>query len=119
MVHMNNTFGDFLFIFERPLRFEKMTREFLHAEFYKYKNKNFEILGVSLDKTKDAWVDAIQKDNITWAQVSDLQGWGAVPAAHYSVRSIPATFLIDPNGIIIAKDLRGEALEQKLKEILG
>ena len=85
----------------------------------KFKNKNFEILGVSLDKDDKRWKQAIESDGLSWPQVSDLNGWKSQPAAKYNVKSIPATFLIDPNGIIIAKDLRGEALEKKLEEVLG
>lgn len=84
-----------------------------------YKDKGFEILGVSLDKSKDAWVNAIAADGLTWPQMSDLGGWQSQPAQIYGVRSIPATVLVDPDGIIIAKNLRGPSLEEKLKEVLG
>lgn len=88
--------------------------------FNAYKDKNFTILGVSLDseKQKDAWLKAIADDKLTWTQVSDLKGWANDVAALYSVRSIPQNFLLDPQGKIIAKNLRGEALEKKLQEIL-
>lgn len=86
-----------------------------------YKDKNFTVLGVSLDgeKNKDAWLKAIEKDQLTWTQVSDLKGWENEVARLYLVRSIPQNFLLDPQGKIIAKNLRGEALEAKLKEILN
>jgi peroxiredoxin len=84
-----------------------------------YKDKGFEIYGVSLDQDKDAWIDAIQRDGLTWAQVSDLNGWRAAPAQTFGVRAIPATVLLDKEGKIIARDLRGEELEQKLKEVIG
>ncbi|MEL6593823.1 MAG: TlpA disulfide reductase family protein [Bacteroidota bacterium] len=85
----------------------------------KYKNKGFEILGISLDRTKDAWVKAIADDGLTWKHVSDLQFWNCEAAKDYSVGSIPATFLLDREGKIIAKNLRGPALEAKLAEVLG
>ncbi|HEV7331347.1 MAG TPA: TlpA disulfide reductase family protein [Flavisolibacter sp.] len=85
----------------------------------KFKDKNFTVLGVSLDQQKQAWVNAIEKDNLTWTNVSDLQFWNNAVAQLYHVQSIPQNFLIDPNGKIIAKDLRGEDLDKKLCELLG
>lgn len=85
----------------------------------KFKNKNFTILGVSLDQQKEAWVKAIEKDKLAWTQVSDLQSWNNAVAQLYRVQSIPQNFLIDPNGKIVAKDLRGADLEKKLCELLG
>ncbi|HEY0298074.1 MAG TPA: TlpA disulfide reductase family protein [Arachidicoccus sp.] len=84
----------------------------------KYKDKNFTIFGVSLDQSGDNWKEAIAKDNLTWTEVSDLQYWKNAAAADYGVQAIPANFLIDPNGVIIGHDLRGEDLENKLAEIL-
>lgn len=84
----------------------------------KFKGKNFEIFGVSLDKSKEKWVEAIQKDQLSWVHVSDLQFWQSAGAQAYGVQSIPATFLLDPAGKVIAKNLRGKALENKLTEIL-
>ena len=86
--------------------------------FNQFKNKNFTILGVSLDEDKAAWQQAIKKDNLTWQHVSDLKGWNSQVAALYGVKAIPANFLLDTNGKIIAKDLRGEDLVNKLSEIL-
>ncbi len=83
----------------------------------KYHDRGFEVYGVSLDKTKEKWVAAIAKDGLTWTQVSDLQYFNSVAAAAYGVTSIPATVLIDREGKIIAKNLRGAALEDKLAEI--
>jgi len=85
-----------------------------------FKSKNFEILGVSLDNpnAKTAWLNAIEKDKLTWTQVSDLQGWTNQVARLYGVESIPQNFLIDPNGVIIAKNLRGENLIRTLSNIL-
>jgi len=84
----------------------------------KYKGKGFEIYGVSLDQEKDKWVEAIAKDGITWPQVSDLQYWNNSGARKYNVQSIPYTVLLDKEGKIIAKNLRGEELDKKLSEIL-
>lgn len=85
----------------------------------KFKDKNFTILQVSLDQTKDAWMKAIASDKLVWNHVSDLQYWSNAAAQLYHINSIPGNFLIDPNGKIIAKDLRGEDLEKKLCELLG
>lgn len=87
--------------------------------YQKYKEKGFDVFGVSLDRTKEAWLKAIEKDKLTWTHVSDLIYWKSVPAALYGVRAIPANFLISPEGIIIAKNLRGEDLQNKLAEIFG
>ncbi len=86
----------------------------------KYKSKGFEVYSVSLDKTKDKWLKAIKQDNLKWdAHVSDLKGWRSSAAALYGVTSIPQTFLLDTEGKIVAKNLRGSALERKLEELLG
>jgi peroxiredoxin len=84
-----------------------------------YKSKGFEILGVSLDKAADKakWMKAIADDKLTWKQVGDLKGWENDAAAKYEVKAIPMNFLIDPSGKIIAKELRGAALDAKIKEI--
>lgn len=82
-----------------------------------YKEKGFEVFGVSLDRTKEAWVKAIEDDKLTWTHVSDLKYFNSEAAAVYQINAIPATYLIDPDGKIIAKDLRGPSLENKLKEI--
>ena len=84
----------------------------------KYHNKGLEILGVSLDTRKEAWIKAITDDKLTWKHVSDLQGWGNEVAVLYEIHSVPANLLIDPTGKVIAKDLRGSELEKKLAEIL-
>jgi peroxiredoxin len=89
--------------------------------FNKFKNKNFTILQVSLDKPgqKDNWMEAIHKDGLTWTHVSDLQFWNNAAAQLYHINSIPQNFLIDPDGKIIAKNLRGPELQAKLCEIFG
>ncbi|WP_258104305.1 peroxiredoxin [Marinoscillum sp. MHG1-6] len=84
-----------------------------------YQDKNFEILGVSLDRTRDQWVKAIEQDGLIWKHVSDLSYFNSEAAQAYQINSIPATYLIDPDGKIIAKGLRGPSLEAKLKEIFG
>nr|WP_297168729.1 TlpA disulfide reductase family protein [uncultured Dysgonomonas sp.] len=84
----------------------------------KYKNKGFEIVGVSLDDDKAAWEKGIKDLNITWPQISDLKGWKTELGAAYAVNSIPHTVLLDKDGKIIAKDLRGDQLSEKLAELL-
>jgi peroxiredoxin len=85
-----------------------------------YKDKGFTVLGVSLDNasTKDAWLAAIKKDGLTWTEVSDLAGWQNEAARLYDVKAIPQNFLIGPDGAIIARNLRGDDLKQKLASIL-
>ncbi len=87
--------------------------------YQQYKEQGFEILGVSLDRTQEAWVKAIEKDQLEWLHVSDLQYWQSIAAKTYAVSSIPATVLLDREGRIVAKGLRGPALEQKIAELLG
>ncbi|MFT7232262.1 MAG: peroxiredoxin [Cyclobacteriaceae bacterium] len=84
-----------------------------------YKDQNFEILGVSLDRDRTAWLAAIKSDGISWQHVSDLKYFNSQAASDYKIGSIPATYLIGPDGKIIAKGLRGPSLEAKLKEIFG
>ncbi|MBX3165349.1 MAG: redoxin domain-containing protein [Bacteroidetes bacterium] len=89
------------------------------AAYKKFKNKGFEIFGVSLDMDKSRWIEAIAKDGITWGQVSDLKQWDSEAARLYNVQAIPYTVLLDREGKIIAKNLRGEDLETKLAEVLN
>lgn len=84
-----------------------------------YKDKGFEILGVSLDNNKDRWLQAIKQDGLVWRHVSDLKYWQNEVAQLYGVRSIPHTILLDKDGKIIARNLRGPALEEKLAEIFN
>ncbi len=88
--------------------------------FNEYKDKNFTVLGVSLDQPgkKEAWLSAIHHDILTWTQVSDLKFWDNEVAKLYGIRAIPQNFLIDPSGKIIAKNIRGEELNKKLQEVL-
>lgn len=90
----------------------------LVAAYNKYKAKNFTVLGVSLDKTKPAWVEAILADNLTWTHVSDLQGWANAVALQFEITTIPQNILLDPQGKVIGKNLRGAALERKLAKVL-
>lgn len=84
----------------------------------KYKDKGFDVLSVSLDHEKKNWEAAIQKDGLLWTQVSDLKGWKNEVATLYGVQAVPANFLIDPNGKIIAENLRGDDLNLALKKII-
>ena len=88
------------------------------ALYDKYKDKGFQILGISLDKTKDRWVKAIETDGLEWPQVSDLKGWNNAVATQYGVRSIPYTVLLDPEGKIVEVNVKGEALDQLLSSLL-
>jgi hypothetical protein len=76
-------------------------------------------LGVSLDRARDPWIQAIKEDGLLWTQVSDLKYWNNEVARKYKIESIPQNYLIDPNGKIVGKNLRGPALEEKLCELLG
>ena len=84
-----------------------------------YHEQGFEILGVSFDTDRAKWLDAIAADGLTWPQVSDLEGWQNAAGQVYGVRSIPHTVLLDPEGVIIAKNLRGEELREKLEEVMA
>lgn len=98
----------------RPCRIENPN---LVRNYNKYHDKGFEIYQVSLDKNEESWTNAIESDKLTWTHVSDLQYWNCAPAKTYQVQSIPASFLLDKNGRIIAKNLRGDVLEAKLSEL--
>jgi peroxiredoxin len=99
----------------RPCRAENPN---VVAAYNKFKGKNFTVLGVSLDQAKEAWINAIQMDNLTWSHVSDLKGWGNEVAAQFKVKGIPQNLLIDPQGRIIGKNLRGDVLDKKLEAVL-
>lgn len=99
----------------RPCRLEN---PFVVAAHKRFKDRNFTILGVSLDHDRARWLEAIQADELHWKQVSDLKGWESVAARTYEIQSIPANFLIDPEGRVIARDLRGEGLEKALSQLL-
>ncbi len=86
--------------------------------FQDYKDKNFTIIGISLDNNKDKWLKAIADDNLTWTHVSDLKYWDSEIPALYGVRGIPANVLLNPDGVIIAKNITGEDLPNTLKEVI-
>lgn len=100
----------------RPCRLENPN---VVAAFNKFKEKNFTVFGVSLDQQKDAWLAAIQADNLTWAHVSDLKGWSNQVAQQFGIQSIPQNILIDPNGKVVGTNLRGMMLEYKLHKLLN
>ncbi|HEY6901190.1 MAG TPA: TlpA disulfide reductase family protein [Puia sp.] len=87
--------------------------------YQKFKNKNFTVLGVSLDKSKEPWIKAIKDDGLAWTQVSDLKYWYNEAAAKYHIQSIPQNLLVDPNGKIVGRNLRGPDLQARLCELLG
>ncbi len=89
------------------------------AAYEKYKDKGFTVYGVSLDRSKEAWVRAIAQDNLNWTQVSDLKFWQSEAAQAYGVSGIPFALLIDEEGKVIGKNLRGPALHKKLEEVLN
>lgn len=81
--------------------------------------KGFDVFGVSFDRQKENWLDAIEKDGLTWNHVSDLKYWDNAAGKLYGINSIPSSVLLDKNGIIIAKNLRGDELRAKVEEVLG
>lgn len=91
---------------------------FLVYLYKKYKSKGFEIYGLSIDEEKDRWLNAVKKDKLTWPQVVDNKGWDAPSSLVYGVDAIPANFLLDKEGKIVAVNLEGMALEKKLKALL-
>ena len=88
------------------------------ANYEKYKNKNFTVLGVSLDDDKESWLDAIKADKLNWQHISDLKKWESIVVSAYQIEGIPFNVLLDPTGKIIAKDLRGPALGTTLETLL-
>jgi peroxiredoxin len=89
------------------------------SAYERFKAKNFTVLGVSLDRSREAWIKAIQDDKLAWSQVSDLKFWNNAVAQQYRIQQIPQNFLIDPNGKIVGKNLRGTDLDSKLCALLG
>lgn len=85
----------------------------------KYKEKGFTVLGVSLDDNKDKWVEAIEKDGLTWTHISDLKGWKSPPVAQYNVTGVPFSVLVDPSGKIVGTDLKGQELQSTLERIFS
>ncbi len=99
-----------------PCRAENPNVVKVHNEF---KGKNFAILGVSIDKERDAWQEAIRADGLDWTHVSDLKKWNSKAVGIFKFEGIPFNLLIDPQGKVIATGLRGDDLENKLKEVLN
>jgi len=91
----------------------------LVATYQRFKAKGFTVLGVSLDDDKASWLAAVKKDQLSWDNVSDLKGDKNAVSLMYGINAVPSNFLIDQNGIIIAKNLRGKALDEKLERLLG
>ncbi len=89
------------------------------AAYERFKSKNFTVLGVSLDQNKSSWIKAIQDDKLVWSQVSDLKYWNNDVARQYKIQQIPQNILVDPNGKIVGKNLRGADLDSKLCALLG
>lgn len=106
---------DFWAAWCRPCRAENPN---VVAAFNQFKDKNFTVLGVSLDRTKDAWVKAINDDKLAWTHVSDLKFWESAVVPLYNIEGIPFNVLVDPQGNIVATNLRGPALGAKLAEVL-
>lgn len=88
------------------------------AAYQKYHDKGFDIIGVSLDQNKSAWLKAINKDSLTWTHVSDLKGWQNSIAVQYGIKVVPTSFLVNSEGRIVARNLRGEALHKELEKLL-
>ena len=121
LVKLKNNLGkitilDFWASWCRPCRVENPN---LVRTYNKFKANGLSVVGVSLDKSKSNWIKAIEDDGLQWTHVSNLQYWNDPIAKAYQVRGIPATFILDQNGKIIAKNLRGPALEKKIEELLN
>lgn len=110
------TLLDFWAAWCKPCRMENPN---IVSVYEKYKDKGFQVVGISLDKTREKWLDAIEKDGLIWNHVSHLQHFQDPIAQLYNINAIPAAFLLDENGFIVAKNLRGNALEQKVAELLN
>jgi peroxiredoxin len=121
-VALSSKFGPRLLLIDfwaswcEPCREENPNVVKVYNEFHK---KGFDVVGVSLDHVKDAWVKAIADDKLTWTHVSDLLWWNSAAAKLYAVNSIPANFLLDETGTIIGRNLRGDALYNKVNEVVG
>ena len=110
------TLIDFWASWCKPCRAENPNIVLAHN---KYRDKGFQVVGVSLDKEAEAWRAAIEADKLNWPHLSDLKAWQSAVCVEYNISSIPANFLVAADGTILAKNLRGEALQVKLEELLG
>ncbi len=110
------TLIDFWAAWCKPCRIENPN---LVRLYNKYNQHGFEIVGVSLDKDYDNWIQAIKDDGLVWPQVSNLKFWKEPIAQQYNITSIPASFLLDENGVVIAANLKGDALEERISLLLG
>ena len=110
------TLIDFWAAWCKPCRMENPN---IVSVYEKYKDKGLNVVGVSLDRKKEDWIKAIESDGLSWNHVSHLQYFNDPIAQMYQVNAIPAAFLLDENGVIVAKNLRGPALEQKVAELLN
>ena len=99
-----------------PCRFENPNVVRLYQ---KYKDRGFDVYSVSLDSDRNKWLGAIEADGMEWTQVSDLKKWESAVVPLYNIDAIPMAFLLDTNGVILAKDLRGKELESKIENLLG
>jgi len=97
----------------------RMSNKGLVKLYNKYRDKGFEILGVSVDEDVKDWKKAISKDKITWPQVNDTDGWDALAAVKWRVEALPSSFLVDKDGNVVAIDLDKKELEKKIIELLG
>jgi peroxiredoxin len=121
----------------KPVNFENLKGKYILLDFWaswcgpcraenpnvlkayqQFKDRNFDVVAVSLDTKKDAWMKAIKEDGMPWTQLSDLMGWKSPVAMEYGIEAIPQNFLLDPQGRIVAQNLRGEELAKRLGEIL-
>jgi len=109
------TILDFWASWCRPCRVENPN---VVRVYNKYKSKGLEIIGISFDQKAEKWKQAVENDGLTWKHVSNLKGWQEPLGKPFGVRSIPATYLLDEKGVIIAKNLRGQALENKIAQLL-
>lgn len=109
------TILDFWASWCRPCRMENPN---VVRVYDKYKDKGLEIIGISFDQSKEKWEKAVKNDGLTWKHVSNLKGWQEPLGKPFGIRSIPTTFLLDKDGVIIAKNLRGQDLENKVAELL-
>ena len=115
---LNNkvTLLDFWAAWCRPCRIENPNLVRLHK---KYKNSGFDIIGVSLDRTREQWEQAVIDDNLPWTQVSNLNFWNDPVARRYSIRAIPQSYLLDKDGLVMGKNLRGQELEDRILSLLN